>query len=258
MAKRLLFIVSVAMLLTTFGCATNEQTDRAANEQPGRTESDMSGRPYVLAMGRYLAAAQQFTVTIRTEKDDILDQDVVVGPTVRTVSLRRPDRLAVQLVHPQGRRQIWYDGTRLVTLDVNRNAYASVPAKGTLGDLFAQLRRDNHYVRPLAGLCDADPGLTLCANARSVAYLGKKTLNGRPCNVVRIERKDAVVDLWIADGDQPLLLQTAVRQTSTSQPERISSYQNWNLQARLTEAEFKPRVPANAYQVELYDVTGMP
>jgi hypothetical protein len=248
-SMRLRVLLLGATLLTTFGCAATE---------PRQTKSDMSGRPYVLAMGRCLAAARQSTVRVRTDRDDVIDRGVVVGSTGRTIRLRRPDRLAIQLVHPRGRRQISYDGSRLVCLEVNRNSYASVPARGRVENMFASLRQDNHYVRPLAALCDPDPGLSLCAKARRVTHLGKRNLSGRPCNLVRVERADAVLDRWISDSTQPLLPHTAVRQTNAPEPERLSRFENWNLQAPIGDAEFKPRLPAGAYQIELYDVTGMP
>jgi hypothetical protein len=188
----------------------------------------------------------------------VTDAGIVAGPTERTIYFRRPDRLAIRLIHPQGQRQIWYDGARLVCLEVARKAYASFPAKGSVEHMFALLRQDNHYVRPLAALCDSDPGLSLCARARRVTYVGKANLRGQPCNVIRIERDDAVLDLWILDSAQPLLLQTSVRQTDRSEPDRVSRFQNWNLQPRISDAEFKSRLPAGAYEIEMYDVTGMP
>ncbi len=249
MIMRLQVLLPGAILLTTFGCAATE---------PRPAASDMSGRPYVLAMGRCLAAAEQFTVRVQTQNDQIIESGPVAGPTERTISLRRPDRLAIQLVHPRGERQTWYDGSRLVCLEVARKAYASVPASGSVEEMFASLRRNNHYVGPLAALCESDPGRSLCAKARCVSYAGKATLRGQSCNVVRIEREDVVLKLWILDATQPLLLQTAVKQIDNSEPERISRFENWNLQARISDAAFKPRVPAGAYRIELYDVTGMP
>lgn len=252
MSMRLQVALLGITLLTTFGCATKGTIERPP------AEPDMSGRPYALAMGRHLAGAEQFTVHVRTENDQVLDTGVVVGSTERTICFRRPDRLAVRLVHPKGQRQVWYDGSRLVCLEAARKAYASLPAKGSVESVFASLRRDNHYVRPLAALCDSDPGLSLCAGARRVTCIGKANLRGRPCNVVRIQRDDAVLDLWILDAAQPLLLQAAVRQADDSEREQVSRFDSWNFQARLSDAEFKPRLPAGANPIELYDVTGMP
>ena len=249
MSMRVCGLLLGTVLLTTFGCATTE---------PRHAENDMSGKPYVLTMGRCLAAAEQFTVHVRTDKEGVIDRGLVVGPTQRTIRLRRPDRLAIELLYPHGRRQTWYDGSRLVCLETVRNAYSSVAVKGSIENMFATLRGDNHYVKPLSALCDSDPALTLCANARCVAYLGKRNLSGRPCNVVRIEREDAVIDLWILDAAQPLLLQTAVRQTNASEAERISHFEDWDFHTRLADAEFTPRLPAGAYEIELYDVTGLP
>ncbi len=249
MSMRLKSFLLGAALLIVSGCATNP---------PHPADSDMSGRPYVLAMGKHLASARQFSVRVRSEKDQLIDGGAVVGPTEHTIRVRRPDRLAVQVVYSQGRRKVWYDGSRVVCLEVARGAYASVPAQGSVEDMFNALRRGYHYVRPLASLLDADPGPALCAKARRVSYLGKKTLEGRPCNVVRMERDDASIDLWIPDTPEPLLMQAVVRQPDAAVPERVSRFDQWNLQPRFSDAEFKPQLPAGAYQIEMVDVTGIP
>jgi hypothetical protein len=252
-------LIGVALLMIV-GCATTEPR-KAESPQPApapKAAPDMSGKPYVLAMGRYLASAPQFTVHVHSPKDQLIDSGVVVGPMERTIRLRRPDRLAVQVAHSQSKRQIWYDGSRLVCLEADRKAYASAPAKGSLDAVLASLRQGGLYVRPLASLCTADPGESLCANARRVSYVGKKTLDAQACHVVRIERDDAAIEVWIADAPQPLLLQTVVRQSDASVPERVSRFEKWDFQTRISDAAFKPKLPAGAYEVEMADMTGLP
>lgn len=240
---------AMALGLSVFGCASTESN---------RTTDDSSGRRYVQAMGGLLAGAEQFTVRVHMDDDQIVDAGPISGPTQRTLRVRRPDRLAVQVTHPQGRRLVWYDGARLVCLEVGRGAYASFPFKGSVAQVFAALRDGHHYVRPLAGLCDPDPAASICAGARRISHLGRKDLGGRPCNVVQVDRPDARITLWIADEPRPLLLQASVRENGPAERERIARFDNWDFQTRIPDADFEPRLPAGAFQIEMIDLTGFP
>jgi hypothetical protein len=247
--------LSAAALLAAGCAATQSHAPAGANS----TANEFAGKPYVLAMGRFLAAVPQFTVRARTTDDLVMaDNGPLVGPTDRTIALRRPDRMAVSLTHKSGHRETWYDGTRLVSLEVERKAYASVPAKGNVETMFESMRQGNFYMRPLSVLFDSDPGASLCAGAQRISDLGRRDLAGRPCHAVEIGRKDAVIELWIAEGEPPLLMQVSVRMLQGSEPRRVSRFEGWDLRTPIPDDRFRPRLPAGAYQIEMMDLTGLP
>jgi hypothetical protein len=70
-------------------------------------------------------------------------------------------------------------------------------------------------------------------------FLGRETIQGVPANHLAFQGEDVDFQLWIQDGNQPVPLRFVITtKTVKERPQFTVQLSNWNLQPRLTDADF--------------------
>ena len=252
LTRHLLDYVVITLVSVLPGCQTAPVA--AGTEVDARAEAQLR------AMCQTLAAAQQFSVRVRSASEDLLVRGRLVhGATERTVLVRRPDRLAIDLRSDALRERIGFDGRSLTTFNVDQNAFSVIKVAGTLDALVDELRREWGLRVPLMDLLCADPYARLKAHMRTARYLGQTTVAGMRCHHIALQRPDAEWQLWIDASDRSLPRQIAILPFDPAQiPPRTAFFDAWDLTDPSLEQEFTVSLPPSAYEVEAVDFFGLP
>jgi hypothetical protein len=122
----------------------------------------------------------------------------------RTVLLRRPDRLRMDISGPERDGVIYYDG-RTVTFQGNRlKMYAQAPVPDHLDAAMDYLEERLAMATPVADLLHSTPYEAFVSADTAGTYVGRVEVDGTPCQELAFT--DPAVDwrICIDDGARPL------------------------------------------------------
>jgi hypothetical protein len=203
-------------------------------------------------MADYLAKSPAWSATVHTSYDAVQpDGYKVEWNGMRTVTLRRPDRLRVESERSDGTRSlILFDGKSITSFDESARVYAQVPHPGSVDDAVVYFVHDLGMRLPLAiMLLDRLPA-ELQQRVQAVKYVEKTATLGTPAD--HIAAKTATVDfqVWIAEGDRPLPLRVVLTYKNTrGQPQFRAQFSDWNLDIKPSDTMFSFAPPAGVKQI---------
>ena len=220
----------VPVLMFTLGLG---HTPVLAQETQAATAAiDEHAMSTLMRMAEFLANAPRFSVTTDIGYDVEQDwgQKLEFGAT-RTLTVRRPDRLAVDITDRDGtRRGFRFDGQQLVFFGLDEHAYATAQKAGDLDAAIAYFKQDLRMPLPLAELVSNNLPKILKERIHAAYAVEDVTLGGTRCDHLALRNDWIDAQLWIAQGDQPLpqrLVLTYKREDG--QPQFWANFRGWNL-----------------------------
>lgn len=203
-------------------------------------------------MGKLLAGAKQFSVTVDIAYDIVQDwgQKVEFGET-RKVTLRRPDRLRAEITDRDGSTNgLVFDGKQITAYDLKAKVYATEPQPGSLDKAIDHFVDDLGMDFPLAGFLESAAVKSLDKWAREVRYVEASTIGGVPCDHVAVRGNWEDVQFWIARGDRPLLQRIVITYTrAEGSPQFSAQFHDWNLEAAAPDSAFVFTPPEGTGQI---------
>jgi len=224
---------------------------------------EADARSLFKAMSDYLAAQ----TTISFDYDSTLDVVTKDGQKLGLassgeVTLSRPDKLRATRTGGFADVEMVFDGTTLTIFGKNLNAYAQVPAAGTVDQLIDTLRDKFQRPLPAADLLVGNVNDTLTPLFTDVKDLGSGVIGGVECDHLAFRTAEVDLQLWIAQGDAPHPCRYVVTSSKIAgSPSYTVDVSNWKTGSEVTTAEFTFTAPAGAKKVEpgqLGDIDELP
>ena len=169
-------------------------------------EIDEQAMAVLKRMTAFLAQAPRFSVTVDTGFDVVQDsgQKIEFGET-RQMVLRRPDRLRIDVTKRDGSKGgMLFDGKDIAVFNTKENVYATVASPGTVDDAIAYFLTDLDMRLPLADWLDSQFATRLPERVRAAIYVEPSQIAGVPCDHLALRGDEADLQLWVAQGAQPL------------------------------------------------------
>ena len=130
---------------------------------------------------------------------------------LRSIAVRRPNRLRAAGHEGDTTRRFYYDGSSATVYDVENNAYSVVPFNGPNTDLLDHMRNTYGVTVPLADFLREDTLDNLKSLVTRHQYMGREKVEGKPCDALLLLTKDAECRLWIQASEQmPVLRKVAI------------------------------------------------
>lgn len=215
-------------------------------------EKPPDGRAVLMRMADFLARSPAWSVTVNTAYDAVQpDGFKVEWNGIRTVTLRRPDRLRVESERSDGARSlILFDGKTITTFDESAHVYAQTPHPGSLDDAVVYFVHDLGMQLPLAVmLLDRMPA-ELQQRVQAVKYVEKTTALGTPADHIVAKTPTVDFQVWITQGDRPLPLRVVLTyKNSPGQPQFRAQFSDWNLDIKPSDSLFAFTPPAGVKQI---------
>jgi hypothetical protein len=203
-------------------------------------------------MADFLSTIKAGQFTIQDVSDHILDSGQRTQlESTRRVAFRMPDRFAVDYAGQGQTRRSVYDGKAITMFEREQNLYAQEPMPPTLPETMDTLATKYGMAVPAAELLR--PGLfdRLKAQVRSGEYLGVEEIGGVNCHHVAFSQDWADVQMWVQDGDQPLLRKSAIAYKKIpGTPKYVMNLSGWNL-TDPPDSAFALTVPADAKKIDM-------
>lgn len=219
---------------------------------PGATESETEAWTILMRMAGYLSGLPRFSVNVLSDYDAVqASGDKVEFGERRQLVVERPNRLRVDTVRSDGKRTTGlFTGSEIVLIDQAKKVYASAAQPDGLDDSIRYFVGDLGMRLPLALLLTSNLQQQFGRRVRSIDYVEKTSLFGMPAHHL-IARGDTVdFQVWVADGPQPLPLRVVLTyKKEPGQPQFRAQLTDWILDPALTEATFRPEIPAGAQKI---------
>lgn len=205
---------------------------------PATDEQAMST---LMRMAEFLAKAPRFSVTTDIGYDVEQDwgQKLEFGAT-RNITVRRPDRLAVDITDRDGtRRGFRFDGKQLAFFGLEEKAYATAQKAGDLDAAIAYFKQDLRMPLPLAELVSNNLPKILKERTNQAYAVEDATIGGTHCDHLALRNDFVDAQIWIAKGDQPLPQRVVLTyKREDGQPQFWANFREWNLSPETPDSLF--------------------
>ncbi|RZA32494.1 MAG: DUF2092 domain-containing protein [Lysobacteraceae bacterium] len=203
-------------------------------------------------MAQFLAAAQRFRVDLQAGYDSVQEAGQKIEfHEDRSVTLNRPDRLRIEGTRSDGGRALTvFTGKEVVVLDYASKVYARTPQPGPLDDSIVYFVRDLGMRLPLAAMLLGRLPAELQERIQSVDYVELGKINGVASHHIAARGETVDVQLWVADGAQPLPQRIVLTyKKEPGQPQFRADFSQWNLAPQINAATFAVQVPDGLQKV---------
>ena len=204
------------------------------------------GRELVEQMSAKLAAAAAVSAAT-TEARDIVrfsgKKETISQTAVYTV--RRPDRFYSKMTGGRG-LETWYNGKTLTIAAHPDKVFAQAPMPETIDRTLDAIAERYDMALPMGDLFYSSAAKALLSDTTTGGYVGKENVGNTPA--VHLAFKDTGVDwdVWLPEQGDPLPLRLKIVQKSRrGQPAVDLTFTSWDLAAKVTDATFVPKVPAD-------------
>jgi hypothetical protein len=217
--------------IAVLGCAA---LLTAADVEAQEAEIEPEAATLLQAMSDALGAATMFSASARTLFEDVQPGGMTyLRERTYLLFVSRPDGLHVR-IHDDAGFQVyfWYDGAQLSRLidAADERQYTQIDMLDSL-DAILDLMTDTYHANlPLADLLYADAYGTFTEHLISGAYLGERTVRGKPAHHLSFESNGADFEFWRAAEGAPLPLRFAISYvTEPGEPLFVAEFDQWNL-----------------------------
>lgn len=207
----------------------------------------------VAQMGKSLSA-DQFSFRARTLRAyvDANGQPLHIGHSMK-VTVRRPDRLLIEMSGDDGSTKLFYDGKTVVLFGVENNQYSTLQVPNTIQGMLKEVMGRLGVDFPLADFLTDNPGKSFLLGITAGREVNTVTIDGVPVrHLLFVQPPGIELELWLEKNDQSLPRRLIVTyRTLRDQPSFIAEFSDWNFSVHPADAEFEFQPPAGARQVEL-------
>jgi hypothetical protein len=202
-------------------------------------------------MTGFLGGLEKFSVHVQNTLEDLLVNGQRIDIDFGTqVLARRPDRLYVTRVGELIDQDFYYDGESLTLYNANNGVFATEPAPGTIEEMLDFAREQLSLVTPATDLMYRNAFAIIMHGVTSGGVYGKAMIGGNICTHLLFSRPDVDIQVWVADGDQPLPCKYVVTDKSTPQLiSTVSVMSDWNLSPSTPESQFEFVPPEGAKRI---------
>jgi hypothetical protein len=226
---------------------------RAAEPPPSAPGISQEAGDAVARMGKAVAVKQlMFTArTVRVYLDET-GQPLHIFHNMKVV-IRRPDRIAIELVGDDGGHELFYDGRSAALFDPGRNQYALLPVSGGISSAMNSVLDKLRMDFPLADFFTETPDEALLDGAIGGWQVGTSKVDGIDCrHLFFVKRGGVEIELWLENNESSLPHRVVVTyRLLPGQPSFIAELTSWDARVRPSDSDFAFKPPAGARRVEL-------
>jgi hypothetical protein len=238
-----------AVLLVVFLADVPAGTQTPRMPAPKRDEQAMA---LLKRMADFLSQAQRFSVIVDIGFDVVQDsgQKIEFGE-IRKMVISRPDRARIDITKRDGATSGFiFDGKEIAVFNTRENVYATAAKPGTLDEAIDYFINDLDMRLPLAELFSSELAETLPAKVRAAYYVEPASIAGVSCDHLAFRGDQADIQLWIAQGDQPLpRRQVITYKNAAGQPQFWAQFSEWNLSPDIPDSLFAFTPPEGSAKI---------
>ena len=216
-----------------------------ADNPEGRKEiyvSDARARERLRESAQFVSQAQRFSLEASSSYDYLTDDgELIESGSSRTMTVRRPDRVRVDLTRRDGVQiQLAANGESITFMRLLDGAYARLDAPENLDGVVDLLIAKFGSHPPLADLLYSDLWGILKLRIDSASHLGESMIEGVMTDHLLFRNPDVDWEIWIEQGEKPLPRRLVVRyKNAPRSPTFRATIHRWNLKPKVRDKLFE-------------------
>lgn len=244
-----LLAVSVSPLL----CAQAADSAPAAPQAAPNPAVMPDAQAVLNRMTASLGALQTFSITSDSTRDEVMALGYKLQNNEHAVlTVRRPDKLRVDLSGDMRDRTFVYDGARLAMYSPDDAAFTRIEAPGTLKELIGGML-DAGIEMPLIDVLYQAVDGTLTDAVESGILVGQSTINGVDCDQLAFRQASIDWQLWVQRGASALPRKLLITTRYEVGAPQFQSLLTWNLDPAIDKATFVFSPPSDAREISFSD-----
>jgi hypothetical protein len=244
----------IALLVVVFSAAASRALAEAAAPEVAEPASEIEPEAMELLMrsAAFIAKAQQLhfvtevTYDVRQESGQLLE----FGAR-RATSVRRPDRVRVEVQSRDGNQTLFlFDGKKVTLLDRDENVYATAERPGSIDDVLDFTLKELETPVPLAEMLYTRFPDLIREKVHSIYTVGEETLDGTRCQHLAARGDEVDAQFWIALGGEPVPRRVVLSyKQEEGQPQFRAQIADWSFASTGQDASFEFQPPEGAEAV---------
>ncbi|MGH8607605.1 MAG: DUF2092 domain-containing protein [Gammaproteobacteria bacterium] len=245
------------VLLVLSGCAAEQTVSRpepltAQGPAPQPVAEPKEAKDILLRMAEFVARTPRFSVNVQDSYDVLQGsgQKVEFSET-RTITVSRPNQLRVEVAQSDGDKHLLlYDGKDITVFSPSQNVYAQASKPGGIDEAVRYFLKDLRMRLPLAALLLSRFPEEIQRRTRSLDYVEKTEIEGRPVHHLAGRTDTVDYQIWIPEGAQPLPLRVVLTyKNAEGQPQFRAQFSDWNLAPEVQDSQFAFSPPEGARKI---------
>lgn len=203
-------------------------------------------------MSEYLNTLEQFSIHFENSVDTLLEtgQKIQLARGV-DVSIRRPNRLRVNLKGDIFDQQIFYDGKTVTLYGKKVNFFATTEAPENIESAMDHAEQSFGLVAPAADLVYRNSYDILTEDVRSGGYVGLSSVFGAECHHLAFRAEQTDWQIWIENSETPLPRKFVITSKwIAGAPQFTALMTRWDVSAQFKDSRFTFTVPDGAQKID--------
>ena len=245
MIKRTIFIILIL-------CGAQLSCLTFAQDQVAVKAIDAKADKILRQMNDYLNTLEQFSIHLENSVDILTEtgQKLQLGRSV-DVSIKRPNRLRVDINGDILSQQLFYDGKNVTLYGKIVNYYATSKAPATIEAAMDYAEKSFGLVAPAADLIYKNSYDILTEDLKSGGYFGLSTVSGIECHHLAFRAEETDWQIWIENSKTPLPRKFVITSKwIASAPQFTAVFSNWDVSPKLKNNRFIFVAPAGAEKID--------
>lgn len=245
MIKRTIFLISILCVSLMFYPAQSAGQEK---EQAIEPQADKILRQ----MSDYLNTFEQFTIRIENTVDTFLSsgQKVQLGRT-GDISIRRPDRMRVNLDGDEVEQEFFFDGKSVTLFTKNLNYYATIPVPPNIEEALDRAQESVGLVAPFSDLISRNSYDILMEDIQAGLYIGLSKVRGVECHHLAFRAEETDWEIWIENSKTPFPRKFVVTSKWVAgAPQFTGVVTKWDISPQLNDSLFTFVPPQGAEKIE--------
>jgi hypothetical protein len=248
-------LAGLGVAVTIGAISTTVPAVWAATPPKAATSSGISeeASTAVAQMGKSLLATQlSFQVRTLRAYAESSGQPLHIAHSMK-ITVRRPDRMFVDLTGDDGATKFYYDGKTVVLMGVETKKYATLAVPNTIQGMLETVVGKHGVDFPLADLLTDAPDKAFLLGVTSGRQVNIVTIDGVPCRHLLFTQPPGIeIELWVEQRDRALPRRLIITYRSQpGQPSFIAEFSGWDSTIHPTDADFAFTPPPGAEKTEL-------
>jgi len=217
----------------------------------GAWAEDRDAYTILKAMSDHLSELEAFHLTFDSDIEVITPQlEKIQFTNSGEFLLHRPNHLRAHRFGGFSDVELVFDGATVSIFSKGLNAYAQAEMNGTVDELLEALRMGHAVALPAGDFVRSHPYEALVDDVLEAKYLGPGVIDGVRCDHLAFRNFDTDWQVWIEDGDQPLLRKVVITsKTLAGGPQYTLRIKQWDTSAQPTEDDFAFVIPDGASEL---------
>ncbi len=195
--------------------------------------------------------------TMKTSYDIVSDDlGLVKHSDEVTLLASLPNKLLVESNGDKGHLKLFYNGSRLVLYDFEKNHFAMLNVPKTIAEMVDELQFSYGIEFPAGDFFYPDFVSDITGSVQKLSYLGISVVDGKECYHIAAKTPDNTWQLWIEKSIYHLPVRLVVVYDGVPEhPQYQADFENWNLNAFVHRGLFEFMPPPGSDEIKMLKTT---